>query len=99
MKKKEKEYYKDEVAKLRRQLEGTEVFATSRRRSSTHQHSVPPPSSRRQSTGITLFISYDGQPRHCIPGIKALFMPTHDHIITEDPSFKHEIFILNCFAK
>lgn len=47
----EKEYYKDEVAKLRRQLEGTEVFTTSRRRSSAHQHSVPPPSSRRQSTG------------------------------------------------
>ncbi|XP_064075122.1 uncharacterized protein LOC113392859 isoform X2 [Vanessa tameamea] len=44
------EYYKDEVAKLRRQLEGTEVFTASRRRSSTHQHSVPPPSSRRQST-------------------------------------------------
>ncbi|XP_075985308.1 uncharacterized protein LOC142982609 isoform X2 [Anticarsia gemmatalis] len=49
-KQKEKEYYKDEVAKLRRQLEGTEVFTTSRRRSSAHQHSVPPPSSRRQST-------------------------------------------------
>lgn len=49
------EYYKDEVAKLRRQLEGTEVFtATTRRRSSTHQHSVPPPSSRRQSTGKNL---------------------------------------------
>lgn len=48
----EKEYYKDEVAKLRRQLEGTEVFTTSRRRSSAHQHSVPPPSSRRQSTGM-----------------------------------------------
>ncbi|CAG4969060.1 unnamed protein product [Colias eurytheme] len=47
---KEKEYYKDEVAKLRRQLEGTEVFTTTRRRSSAHQHSVPPPSSRRQST-------------------------------------------------
>lgn len=52
------EYYKDEVAKLRRQLEGTEVFTTSRRRSSTHQHSVPPPSSRRQSTGRTDIIRF-----------------------------------------
>lgn len=50
-KQKEKEYYKDEMTKLRRQLEGTEVFTTNRRRSSTHQHSVPPISSRRQSTG------------------------------------------------
>lgn len=51
-KQKEKEYYKDEVSKLRRQLEGTEIFTTAaRRRSSAHQHSVPPPSSRRQSTG------------------------------------------------
>lgn len=49
------EYYKDEVAKLRRQLEGTEVFSTNRRRSSAHQHSVPPPSSRRQSTGYYLY--------------------------------------------
>ncbi|XP_041972646.1 NHS-like protein 1 isoform X2 [Aricia agestis] len=48
--KQKQEYYKEEVAKLRRQLEGTEVFTTSRRRSSTHQHSVPPVSSRRQST-------------------------------------------------
>lgn len=46
-----KEYYKDEMSKLRRQLEGTEVFTTNRRRSSAHQHSVPPPSARRQSTG------------------------------------------------
>lgn len=55
-KQKEKEYYKDEVSKLRRQLEGTEVFtaAANRRRSSAHQHSVPPPSSRRQSTGKIL---------------------------------------------
>lgn len=51
-KQKEKEYYKDEVSKLRRQLEGTEVFTTSRRRSSAHQHSVPPPCSRRQSIGM-----------------------------------------------
>lgn len=50
-KQKEKEYYKDEMTKLRRQLEGTEVFTTNRRRSSAHQHSVPPPSARRQSTG------------------------------------------------
>ncbi|XP_028038819.1 uncharacterized protein LOC114249434 [Bombyx mandarina] len=57
VKKKEKEYYKDEVAKLRRQLEGTEVFATSRRRSSTHQHSVPPPSSRRQSTAAQVHVT------------------------------------------
>lgn len=56
MKNKQKqEYYKDEVAKLRRQLEGTEVFTTTRRRSSAHQHSVPPPSSRRQSTGNNCF--------------------------------------------
>ncbi|XP_045455808.1 uncharacterized protein LOC123665565 [Melitaea cinxia] len=52
------EYYKDEVAKLRRQLEGTEVFtATTRRRSSTHQHSVPPPSSRRQSTAAQVHVT------------------------------------------
>lgn len=54
-KKEKQEYYKDEVAKLRRQLEGTEVFTPNRRRSSTHQHSVPP-CSRRQSTGITQFL-------------------------------------------
>ncbi|XP_048484364.1 uncharacterized protein LOC105383202 isoform X1 [Plutella xylostella] len=54
---KEKEYYKDEVAKLRRQLEGTEVFATSRRRSSAHQHSVPPVSSRRQSTAAQVHVT------------------------------------------
>nr|XP_049701876.1 uncharacterized protein LOC110376650 isoform X3 [Helicoverpa armigera] len=53
----EKEYYKDEVAKLRRQLEGTEVFTTSRRRSSAHQHSVPPPSSRRQSTAAQVHVT------------------------------------------
>lgn len=58
-KKEKQEYYKDEVAKLRRQLEGTEVFTMSRRRSSAHQHSVPPPASRRQSTGMILnFISW-----------------------------------------
>ncbi|XP_052755649.1 uncharacterized protein LOC113511170 isoform X2 [Galleria mellonella] len=51
------EYYKDEVAKLRRQLEGTEVFTTSRRRSSAHQHSVPPPSSRRQSTAAQVHVT------------------------------------------
>ncbi|XP_050671318.1 uncharacterized protein LOC126969794 [Leptidea sinapis] len=52
------EYYKDEVAKLRRQLEGTEVFtAATRRRSSTHQHSVPPPSSRRQSTAAQVHVT------------------------------------------
>ncbi|XP_038218671.1 uncharacterized protein LOC119837216 [Zerene cesonia] len=54
---KEKEYYKDEVAKLRRQLEGTEVFTTTRRRSSAHQHSVPPPSSRRQSTAAQVHVT------------------------------------------
>ncbi|XP_026728528.1 uncharacterized protein LOC113494407 isoform X2 [Trichoplusia ni] len=53
----EKEYYKDEVAKLRRQLEGTEVFTTTRRRSSAHQHSVPPPSSRRQSTAAQVHVT------------------------------------------
>ncbi|XP_028171201.1 probable serine/threonine-protein kinase samkC [Ostrinia furnacalis] len=51
------EYYKDEVAKLRRQLEGTEVFTTTRRRSSAHQHSVPPPSSRRQSTAAQVHVT------------------------------------------
>ncbi|CAH0717546.1 unnamed protein product, partial [Brenthis ino] len=51
------EYYKDEVAKLRRQLEGTEVFTTTRRRSSTHQHSVPPPASRRQSTAAQVHVT------------------------------------------
>ncbi|CAG9793139.1 unnamed protein product [Diatraea saccharalis] len=52
------EYYKDEVAKLRRQLEGTEVFTTAaRRRSSAHQHSVPPPSSRRQSTAAQVHVT------------------------------------------
>ncbi|XP_049879929.1 uncharacterized protein LOC126376523 [Pectinophora gossypiella] len=51
------EYYKDEVAKLRRQLEGTEVFSTNRRRSSAHQHSVPPPSSRRQSTAAQVHVT------------------------------------------
>ncbi|CAB3229269.1 unnamed protein product [Arctia plantaginis] len=56
-KQKEKEYYKDEVAKLRRQLEGTEVFTTSRRRSSAHQHSVPPVSSRRQSTAAQVHVT------------------------------------------
>ncbi|KAG6443681.1 hypothetical protein O3G_MSEX002961 [Manduca sexta] len=56
-KQKEKEYYKDDVAKLRRQLEGTEVFTTTRRRSSAHQHSVPPPSSRRQSTAAQVHVT------------------------------------------
>ncbi|KAJ0171249.1 hypothetical protein K1T71_012799 [Dendrolimus kikuchii] len=56
-KQKEKEYYKDEVAKLRRQLEGTEVFTTTRRRSSAHQHSVPPPSSRRTSTAAQVHVT------------------------------------------
>ncbi|XP_063388026.1 uncharacterized protein LOC134673903 [Cydia fagiglandana] len=56
-KKKDKEYYKDDVAKLRRQLEGTEVFTTARRRSSAHQHSVPPPSSRRQSTAAQVHVT------------------------------------------
>ncbi|XP_073967493.1 uncharacterized protein [Choristoneura fumiferana] len=56
-KKKEKEYYKDEVAKLRRQLEGTDVFTATRRRSSTHQHSVPPPASRRQSTAAQVHVT------------------------------------------
>ncbi|XP_068625001.1 uncharacterized protein [Battus philenor] len=51
------EYYKDEVAKLRKQLEGTEVFTTTRRRSSAHQHSVPPPSSRRQSTAAQVHVT------------------------------------------
>ncbi|XP_013165553.1 PREDICTED: uncharacterized protein LOC106116315 isoform X2 [Papilio xuthus] len=51
------DYYKDEVAKLRRQLEGTEVFTTNRRRSSAHQHSVPPPSSRRQSTAAQVHVT------------------------------------------
>ncbi|KAM3955809.1 uncharacterized protein ACR2FA_010250 [Aphomia sociella] len=51
------EYYKDEVTKLRRQLEGTEVFTTSRRRSSAHQHSVPPPASRRQSTAAQVHVT------------------------------------------
>ncbi|RVE41520.1 hypothetical protein evm_013829 [Chilo suppressalis] len=52
------EYYKDEVAKLRRQLEGTEVFTTAaRRRSSAHQHSVPPPSSRRQSAAAQVHVT------------------------------------------
>ncbi|CAG9571046.1 unnamed protein product [Danaus chrysippus] len=55
--KEKQEYYKDEVAKLRRQLEGTEVFTKSRRRSSTHQHSVPPPSSRRQSTAAQVHVT------------------------------------------
>ncbi|XP_053618549.1 uncharacterized protein LOC128679988 isoform X3 [Plodia interpunctella] len=53
----EKDYYKDEVTKLRRQLEGTEVFTTTRRRSSAHQHSVPPPSSRRQSTAAQVHVT------------------------------------------
>ncbi|XP_022119724.2 uncharacterized protein LOC110996390 [Pieris rapae] len=52
--KKDKEYYKDEVARLRKQLEGTEVFT---RRRSTHQHSVPPPSSRRQSTAAQVHVT------------------------------------------
>ncbi|KAL4706146.1 hypothetical protein ACJJTC_013611 [Scirpophaga incertulas] len=54
----EREYYKDDVAKLRRQLEGTEVFSTAaRRRSSAHQHSVPPPSSRRQSAAAQVHVT------------------------------------------
>ncbi|KOB70310.1 Uncharacterized protein OBRU01_07830 [Operophtera brumata] len=56
-KQKEKEYYKDEMTKLRRQLEGTEVFTTNRRRSSAHQHSVPPPSARRQSTAAQVHVT------------------------------------------
>lgn len=56
-KKAEKEYYKDEVSKLRRQLEGTEVFTTPRRRSSAHQHSVPPPCSRRQSAAAQVHVT------------------------------------------
>ncbi|CAK1543690.1 unnamed protein product [Leptosia nina] len=56
-KKRDKEYYKDEVSRLRKQLEGTEVFTTTRRRSSTHQHSVPPPSSRRQSTAAQVHVT------------------------------------------
>ncbi|XP_063542734.1 uncharacterized protein LOC134751280 [Cydia strobilella] len=56
-KQKDKEYYKDDVAKLRRQLEGTEVFTRARRRSSAHQHSVPPPCSRRQSTAAQVHVT------------------------------------------
>ncbi|XP_039749142.1 uncharacterized protein LOC120625932 [Pararge aegeria] len=56
-KKEKQDYYKDEVAKLRRQLEGTEVFTPNRRRSSTHQHSVPPPCSRRQSTAAQVHVT------------------------------------------
>lgn len=50
---KKKERHRDEVAQLRRQFEGAEVFAApARRRSSVHQHSVPP-AARRQSVHVT----------------------------------------------
>ncbi|GBP66021.1 hypothetical protein EVAR_47521_1 [Eumeta japonica] len=85
------EHYKDDVCKLRHQLENTDVFGPSsggassgnismaRRRSSAHQHSVPPPS--RRTSGAQVRVTANP-----LEGAGGSIPPARTTIVVQQPS-------------